>query len=156
MTSSNLRFLYRDAGGTIGPGQWARASAAPIGAALAMTAVALAIAPGPRDLSTQPFFSWSIFASHAYFIVYSFALIVLAVAQYFVSAKRFRDLGMSPGWAGLAPFSLFLLGAVLWFQPRSEGLMPAWCVYPFIIVAAGVVVWSIFELGFVKGIRDAL
>ena len=74
--------------------------------ALAMTALAWAIAPDrPRDLGSQPFFSLSIFAVHAYFIVYGFALIFCAVAQYFVSAKRFVDRGKSPAWAGLAPFA---------------------------------------------------
>ena len=61
---------------------------------------------------------------HVYFIVYSFALIFCAVAEYFVSAKRFADRGKPPALAGLAPFSLLLAGAAHWFQPRSEGAMP--------------------------------
>ncbi len=148
MTRPTFRFLYREAEGAIGPGLWARASAWPVGIALALTALAWAMAPGPRDLKTQPFISVSIVAVHAYLLAYGFALIVLAVAQYFVSAKRFNDLGMSPGWAGLAPFSLLLAGAATWYQPRSEGLMPAWAVYPFYAFAVGVVVWNIALLGF--------
>src|SRR3954453_16215498 len=149
--AASFRFLYRQAEGEIGPGQWAHASAAPVGIALALTAIAWAISPGPRDLVTQPFVSPSIVAVHAYLLVYGFALIFLSVAQYFVSAKRFRDLGKSPGWAGLAPFALLLAGAAAWFQPRSEGFMPAWAVYPFYLLAAGVVVWNVAELGFVRG-----
>ena len=121
----------------------------PVGLALAMTALAYAISPGPRDLSTQPFFSLSIVVVHAYLMVYGFALIFLAVMQYFVSAKRFRDLGRAPGWAGLAPFALLLAGAAAWFQPRSEGAMPAWAVWPFYAFAIAVVVWNVVELGFV-------
>ena len=116
---SDFRFLYRESDGGIGPGLWARASALPVGVALAMTFIAWRVAPGvPRDLGSQPFFSLSIFAVHVYFIVYGFALIFLAVAQYFVSAKRYVDLGKSPSWAGLAPFSLLLAAAANWFQPR--------------------------------------
>jgi uncharacterized membrane protein YhaH (DUF805 family) len=148
---ASFRFLYREAEGAIGPRLWARASLWPVGIAIVMTGLAWAIAPGPRDLGSQPFFSLSIFAVHAYFIVYGFALFVLAVAQYFVSAKRFADLGKSPAWAGLAPFCLLLAGAAAWFQPRSEGAMPEWAVWPFYALALAVVIWNIAELGFAPG-----
>ena len=151
MRAPTFRFLYRESEGVIGPGLWARASAWPVGIALAMTAVAWALAPGPRDLGSQPFFSLSILAVHAYFIVYGFALFVLAVAEYFVSAKRFNDLGKSPAWAGLEPFGLLLAGAAAWYQPRSEGAMPAAALYPFLALAVGIVVWNVAELGFAHG-----
>jgi uncharacterized membrane protein YhaH (DUF805 family) len=73
------------------------------------------------------------------------------VAQYFVSAKRFNDLGKSQAWAGLAPFCLLLAGAAAWYQPRSEGAMPAVAVYPFLALAVGIVVWNVAELGFARG-----
>ncbi len=152
MTPS-FRFLYREAEGTIGPGLWARASALPVGLALAMTWLAWAIAPGPRDLATQPFFSVSIVAIHAYLMLYGFALIVLAVMQYFVSAKRFNDLGQSPTLAGLAPLALLVAGAAAWFQPRSEGAMPAWGAWPFYALAAAVIVWNVVALGFARRSR---
>ena len=147
---ASFRTLYRDADGTLGPAEWVRASALPIGVALAMTALAYAISPGPRDLATQPFFSVSIVAVHAYLMVYGFALIFLAVMQYFVSAKRFRDLGRAPGLAGLLPLALLLAGAAAWFQPRSEGAMPEWAVWPFYALALAVVVGNVAVLGFVK------
>jgi uncharacterized membrane protein YhaH (DUF805 family) len=147
----DFRFLYREDQGTIGPATWVRASALPIGLALVLTLIAWLVAPRePRNLAVQPFFSLSIVAVHVYFIAYSFALILLAVMQYFLSAKRFRDLGRAPALAGLAPFALLLTGAAIWFQPRSEGLMPAWAVWPFVAFAAAVVLWSVAELGFGK------
>jgi hypothetical protein len=150
----DFRFLYRDIKGSIGPGLWARASALPVGAALLMTLVAWRIAPsGPRDLGSQPFFSPSIVAVHAYLMIYGFALIFLAVAQYFVSAKRYIDLGKSPSWAGLAPFVLLVTAAANWYQPRSEETMPGWAVYPFDAIAIAVVVWNVVELGFMKRTR---
>jgi hypothetical protein len=154
MAAPTFRFLYREAEGAIGPGLWARASAGPVGVALAMTLIAWWIAPGPRDLGSQPFFSLSIFAVHAYLMAYGFALILLAVAQYFVSAKRFNDLGKSPAWAGLAPLCLLIAGAAAWYQPRSEGGMPEWAVYPFYALAAAVVAWNVAELGFAKRRRS--
>jgi hypothetical protein len=150
---ASFRFLYREAEGSIGPGLWARASLAPVGVALALTWLAWGVSPGPRDLGAQPFISLSIVAVHAYLLVYGFALIFLAVAQYFVSAKRFNDLGKTPALAGLAPFALLVAGAAAWYQPRSEGSMPGWAVWPFYAAAAGVIVWNIAELGFVRSHR---
>jgi uncharacterized membrane protein YhaH (DUF805 family) len=147
----NFHFLYRESEGAIGPGLWARASALPVGVAVIMTLIAWGVAPRvPRDLASQPFFSFTIFAVHTYLMIYSFALIFLSVAQYFVSAKRFADLGRSPAWAGLAPLCLLVAGAANWFQPRSEGAMPVWAVYPFDALALAVVIWNIVELGFIE------
>jgi len=148
---ASFRFLYRESDGVIGPAEWVRASALPIGAAVVMTALAYALAPGPRDLGSQPFFSLGLVATHAYFIIYGFALILLAIMQYFVSAKRFRDLGRPPGLAGALPFSLLVAGAAAWLQPRSEGVLPAWSVWPFVALAFAVAIWNVVELGFVKG-----
>jgi hypothetical protein len=147
----DFHFLYRESEGVIGPGVWARASALPVGVAVTMTLIAWSVAPRvPRDLGSQPFFSFTIFAVHAYLMVYSFALMFRSVAQYFVSAKRFADLGKSPAWAGLAPLCLLVAGAAHWFQPRSEEAMPVWAVYPFDAVALAVVIWNIVELGFIQ------
>jgi hypothetical protein len=146
---ADFRFLYRQGEGTIGRAEWARASAAPVGVALALTAVALVIAPDrPRDLASQDFADFAIVATHAYFLAYGFALIFCAIAEYFVSAKRFADRGKPAALAGLAPFSLLLAGAANWYQPRSEGTMPEALTWLFDAAAAGVVVWNVIELGF--------
>ena len=85
----------------------------------------MAVAPNaPRDLAREAFIDPLTVARHAYLIVYAFALILCAVAEYFVSAKRFADRGKPPALAGLAPFSLLVAGAANWYQPRSEGTMP--------------------------------
>jgi uncharacterized membrane protein YhaH (DUF805 family) len=145
----DFRFLYRQSEGVIGPAAWARASAPPVGLALALTLVAWAIAPDrPRDLASQDFADVAIVATHVYFLAYAFALILCAVAEYFVSAKRFADRGKPAALAGLAPFALLLAAAANWYQPRSEGSMPAALTWLFDAVAVGVVVWNVVELGF--------
>jgi hypothetical protein len=144
-----FRFLYRQAEGVIDRGAWARASLPPVAIALAMTAIWLVIAPsGPRDLAREAFIDAFVVATHVYFLVYSFALILCAVAEYFVSAKRFADRGKSPALAGLAPFSLLLAGAAHWYQPRSEGAMPLGIAYVFDAIAIAIVAWNVIELGF--------
>ncbi len=108
----------------------------PAGIALVLTAIAVAIAPNaPRDLAREAFIDPLTVARHAYLIVYAFALILCAVAEYFVSAKRFADRGRPPALAGLAPFSLLIAGAAYWYQPRSEGTMPEGLVYVFAALA---------------------
>lgn len=146
--AERFRFLYREAEGVIDRGAWARASATPVGVALVMTLIWLVIAPdAPRDLNREAFIDIRVVATHLYFLVYAFALIFCAVAEYFVSAKRFADRAKPPALAGLLPFSLLLAGAANWYQPRSEGTMPEWLTYVFDAVAIAIVVWNVAELG---------
>ena len=145
----SFRFLYRQSEGVVDRATWARASAAPIGAVFVMTAIWLVIAPdAPRDLTREPLIELSVVAKHLYFILYSFALIFCAVAEYFVSAKRFADRGRPPALAGLLPFSLLLAGAANWYQPRSEGAMPSALTYLFDAITIAIVLWNVAELGF--------
>ena len=149
LDAARFRFLYRESEGAIGGREWALASVGPVGIALVLTLVAFAVAPdAPRDLAHEPLFDPLVVARHAYLIVYSFALILCAVAEYFVSAKRFADRGEPPALAGLAPFSLLLAGAAYWYQPRSEGTMPEGLVYAFAALAAAIIAWNVIELGF--------
>ena len=151
---ADFRFLYRQGEGVIGRASWARASVPPVAIALALTALAIFIAPDkPRDLGNQDFADVGIVATHVYFLAYAFALILCAVAEYFVCAKRFADRGRPQGLAGLAPFALFLAGAANWYQPRSEGTMPGWLTWAFDAAALGVLAWTIAELGFGVGRR---
>ena len=147
--AARFRFLYRETEGFIGGREWALASAAPVGVALVLTVIALAVAPdAPRDLAHEAFIDPLTVARHAYLIVYAFALILCAVAEYFVSAKRFADRGRPPALAGLAPFSLLIAGAADWYQPRSEGTMPEGFIYVFAALAVAIVAWNGIELGF--------
>jgi len=146
--AARFRFLYRESEGTIDAGEWARASVGPVGIALVLTLIAFAVAPNaPRDLAREAFIDPLVVARHAYLIVYAFALILCAVAEYFVSAKRFADRSKPPALAGLAPFSLLIAGAAYWYQPRSEGTMPESLVYGFAALAVAIIAWNVIELG---------
>jgi tellurite resistance protein TehA-like permease len=147
--AERFRFLYREAEGFVDRDVWRRASLPPVGIALGMTIVWLAIAPsGPRDLTHEAFIDLRVVATHLYALVYSFALVFCAVAEYFLSAKRFADRGKPAALAGLAPLSLLLAGAANWFQPRSEGTMPESLVYLFDGIAILILAWNVIELGF--------
>jgi hypothetical protein len=149
LDAARFRFLYRESEGTIGPREWVLASLGPVGIALILTLIAFAVAPNaPRDLAHEAFFDPLVAARHAYLIVYAFALILCAVAEYFVSAKRFADRGKPPALAGLAPFALLIAGAAYWYQPRSEGTMPESLVTVFAALAVAIIAWNVIELGF--------
>ena len=152
--AARFRFLYREGEGFVGGREWALASVGPVGLALVLTVIAFVVAPNAaRDLAREAFIDPLTVARHAYLIVYSFALILCAVAEYFVSAKRFADRGKPPALAGLAPFALLIAGAAYWYQPRSEGTMPEGLVYVFAALAVAIIAWNVIELGFGAGRR---
>ncbi len=149
---ARLNFLYRQSEGAIGRREWALASLPPTFILIALTLIWLVIMPRePRDLSRgESLFDLGVAARYLYLIVYAFIVLLCAVAQYFVSAKRFADLGKPPALAGIAPFAVFLAAAANWYEPRSEGWAPHWTTLALDAVAAGAVAWTIAELGFAK------
>jgi hypothetical protein len=150
-TKARLDFLYRRSEGAIGRRDWALASLAPTFVLLFLTLIWLAIRPREtRDLS-QGLLDLSVAAQYLYLIVYAFVILLCAVVQYFVSAKRFADLGKPTALAGAAPFAIFFAAAATWYEPQSEGWAPHWLTLAIDVVALGVVIWTIAELGFVKG-----
>ena len=150
-TKERLNFLYRRADGAIGRGEWALASLGPTIVLVALTLIWFAIMPRQeRDLS-RGLIDLGVAARYLYLIVYAFVVLVCAVAQYFVSAKRFVDLDKPPALAGVAPFALFLAAAANWYEPRSEGLAPHWVILALDAIAIAAVIWNIVELGFVNG-----
>ena len=152
MDSARFRFLYRQGEGEISAREWLSASALPLVIALILSLIWLAVMPREgRDLAREGLIDWSIAAVYLYLLAFVFVLFICAVAEYFVSAKRFADRGKPQAFAGFAPFCLLLAGAAHWYQPRSEGGMPAWGVWVFDVVAAAVVIWNVVELGFVRG-----
>jgi uncharacterized membrane protein YhaH (DUF805 family) len=155
MDSDRFRFLYRQGEGAIDRRQFWMASWPPLAIAFELTLIWLAIMPRQaRDLSHENLVDWRVAATFAYLMVYVFALFLCAIAEYFVSAKRFADRGRMQALAGLAPFALFVAGAAHWYQPRSEGTMPDWLAWIFDAVALGILIWTVAELGFGAGKRQ--
>ena len=150
-TTARLDFLYRRSEGTIGRRDWALASLPPTIVFIVLTLIWLAIMPREtRDLS-KGLIDLGVAARYLYLIVYAFVVLLCAVAQYFVSAKRFADLGKPAALAGVAPFIVFFVAAANWYEPKSEGWAPHWLTLILDVVAIAAVAWNIVELGFVKG-----
>jgi uncharacterized membrane protein YhaH (DUF805 family) len=147
-TKARLDFLYRRSEGTIGRREWALASLPPTLILIVLTSVWIAIMPREAREPTQGLVDLGVAARYIYLVVYAFVVLLCAVAQYFVSAKRFADLGRPQALAGAAPFAIFFAAAANWYEPRSEGLAPHWLTLTFDATAIAIVLWSIAELGF--------
>ena len=147
--SSGFRFLYRELDGRLDASGWWRGTLPLAVIVVVLTVVWLVIAPsGARDPTREAFYDPRAIAVNAFFIIYAFALIFCAVAHYFVGAKRFSDLGLPQGLAGLMPFAILVAGAGHWYAPRSEGTMPIWAAWIIDAFALGIVGWTIAVCGF--------
>ena len=154
--ASDFAFLYRQGEGVLDARQWARAAWPPAAIAVAVVGVWVFLSPGtPEPLSDQQLAGPSAVVALAYFIAYMllavlsiFFVLLLAVAEYFVCAKRFRTRGLPTSLAGLAPFSILFAWAAHWYVStvgdRAISALPP----IFSIVALLICGWTIFELGF--------
>jgi len=149
-------FLFRREDGRIDKGVWWYGSLRLGGLFAVLTAVGIFLLPYTKhDLSTTPLFTWPIFISYLYLILYLFAIILIGISHYNLSAKRWRDRGKPSAFAGLVPFFAMLAGAVHWLHPQMPDAVPLWMA---ILADAGflaLLVWMIVELGFLPS-KDAL
>ncbi len=147
-------FLFRTDKGRIDRATWWRGSLPIAAIALIGTGAWLELRPYARhDLTEQPFIAPMTILAYSYLLVYAFALILLAICEYNLSAKRFRDRGRPGALAGLLPLSLLLGSAVLWFIPRSFGSVPEWIGPIIFAIMALALAWNVVELGVVTGRR---
>lgn len=73
--------------------------------------------------------------------------IFVAVAFYFVSAKRFQDIAKPGLLALILPLALFITAAIHWMAPQL-GAFPGWITGGFDLALLAVAAWTIWELGF--------
>ena len=144
-------FLFRTDKGRIDRATWWRGSLPLALLALAGTAGWLLLRPySHHDLAETAFIAPMTIAAYAYLLVFTFVLILIAVCEYNLSAKRFRDRGRPGALAGLLPLSLLFGGAVIWFIPNSFGSLPEWVGSVVIALLVLITLWNIFELGVLK------
>ncbi len=103
-----------------------------------------------HDLATTQFLAPLTIVAYVYLLIYAFAVILLAVCEYNLSAKRFRDRGRPAALAGILPASLLLGSAVIWFIPLSFGSIPDWVGPVVLSLLVAVALWNVVELGVLK------
>ncbi|TAL82181.1 MAG: hypothetical protein EPN75_02685 [Beijerinckiaceae bacterium] len=145
---SHWSFLFRTDEGRIDAGTWWRNAGLLTGIFVVLTLAWVLVAPfAEHDLAKQPLFTVSVFAANLYRIVYGFAVIILLICYYNLSAKRWRDIGRPPALAGLLPFVACLAGALHWVAPRSAGAVPhSWTIVADCVLFL-VFVWNVVDLG---------
>ena len=148
----NWRFLFREEAGIIGTRAWWRGALALAAPMVAMTAIWFALLPfANRDLDERAFIDPMTIVVYVYLLVYAAAILLAAVCFYFLSAKRWRDLGRPPALAGLPLFLAFATGGLHWLQPRVAELTPRALVVAADVVLVAVIAWCVWELGFRPG-----
>lgn len=147
-TRDGLNFLYRTDQGTLSRAAWWSGLAPLASLLLVMTAIWRLVAPwGQRGLDERAFLDPLTAISYIYLLVYTFAIILIAVCYTNLSAKRFRARGRIGGLAGLLPLAALLSGAAHWLYPRVADAMPYWPIAAIDIAAIAVLVWHIVDLG---------
>lgn len=151
---STFFFLFRSDAGRIDRDTWWRGTVPLVSIAVLMTLGWLALRPYAfHDLGLTPFLDPATLVAYLYLVIYAFALILIAICEYNLSAKRFRDRGRPASLAALLPATLFLVGAVIWFIPHSFGEVPGWAEPLALVVALAVGAWNVVELGLDRGAR---
>lgn len=103
-----------------------------------------------HDLATQAFIEPMTLVAYLYLVLFAFAVILLAICEYNLSAKRFRDRRRPAALASVLPLSLLFGGAALWYVPNSSGDLPDWTVPLVLAAIALVAVWNVVELGVLR------
>ena len=134
----NFHFLFREDKGKIGRALWWRAT-------LGLCAIWLIL------LSAYLFLGRGDITKVGLTAFMTIATIMLGVCYYFVSAKRFQDLGQNASLALSLPLALLLDSAMHWMQPRLGATFPSALTYAFDAVTLLITGWTIWTLGFQKG-----
>ena len=92
-------------------------------------------------------FTIGILFANLYRLLYGFALIMILISYYNLSAKRWRDVGRPSALAGLLPLLACIAGALHWLEPRVAPEMPHLIPVVADIALAAVFIWNVVELG---------
>jgi uncharacterized membrane protein YhaH (DUF805 family) len=144
------RFGFRTDQGRIDAKTWRQGTLLLAVPLIILSVIWFLLAPFARaDLESSRFLGWETFAAYLYLLFYGFAILLIAISHYNLSAKRWRDRGWRyPGaLAGLLPLAALLSGAAHLVQPRVAEVMPYWYVIILDAGLAAVIAWNAAELG---------
>lgn len=146
---SGFHFLFRNDRGRINRVTWWRGTLSLVLIGLIATAGWLVVRPYTRDAIRQP--PALAVLGYVYLMAFSFAVLVLLVCEYNLSAKRFAARGMPRFLAGALPLTLLFASAMDYYVPRSDGTLPIWTMWPVMLIVLAILVWNVVELGIRAG-----
>ncbi len=151
MDAGGFSFLFRTDKGRVDRATWWRGTV-PIAVLAAVGAAGWTLlSPYARhDLATQAFIAPMTLVAYLYLVLFAFAVILLAICEYNLSAKRFRDRSRPAALAGILPLSLLFGGAAIWYVPNSSGDLPDWTAPLVLAAIALVAAWNVVELGILR------
>ena len=145
-------FLFRSDEGRIDRATWRRGTIVLAGPLALFTLGWIALIPwAHRSLDERTLIDLPSLIAYVYLLLYTFAVLLIAVCFYNLSAKRWRDRGRPPALAGGIPLVLLLAGAAHWLVPRSAGVLPIWIALALDGLAILMVIWTVVELGCLAG-----
>ena len=150
-------FLFRRDEGVVSRSIWWRGTLALLAPLLALTWVWLLIGGGAHtgfDANQAVIARTGL--TYLYLLVFAAGILLTAICQYNLSAKRFRARGRLPGLAGVLPLAALLTGAVHWLAPRMDGALPGWAVAGVDGMMLAVAVWNVVDLGVGKESRTGI
>ncbi|UDL94508.1 hypothetical protein LGH83_18730 [Lichenihabitans sp. PAMC28606] len=141
-------FLFRTDKGLIGRSTWWRGTVPLTTLAVVGTMIWVILRPyAHHDLAQEQFLAPMTILAYAYLILFAFAVLLIAICEYNLSAKRFRARGRPASLAGLLPLSLLVGSAAIWFIPRSFDSLPDWSAPVIVALMTAVALWNAIELG---------
>ena len=150
LNAEKFRFLFRNDQGSIGRSTWWGAMAALAIAWILIALVATGLTMlGDSLAAGQGTGALTLLTQGVYFsAIFNVLIILVYVCYYFVSAKRFNDLGKSPKLALILPAAVY----VQTFSPiLTDQVLPIYGRWIVFVLFLAVAAWQVWELGFRKG-----
>jgi uncharacterized membrane protein YhaH (DUF805 family) len=148
MQRSQVFFLFRSDAGRIDAPIWWNGTLMLAGIFAAFAIVWVFVEPyADHNLDTTPLMTAGIIAANLYRLLFGFAILLIVISHYNLSAKRWRDIGRPAAFAGLLPLAACICAALHWLEPRVDQAMPRAVTIAADIVLAAIFVWNIVELG---------
>ena len=142
-------FLFREDFGVVDAATWRFHTAWLALLTLALTLLLIPLRPYTfHDLATTPFLAPLTILAYGYVVVYSFAILAIAISFVMLSIKRLRDRGRPTGFAGMVPFLAFLAASVHFLRPQVPDTISIWYAIALDVLLAVAVVVTVVELGF--------
>ena len=143
------RFLFRTETGTIDAATWRFHTGWLAALVAALTAIWIVLRPYTyHDLATSTLIVPMTIVAFTYLIVYSFALLLIAICYTMLSMKRLRALGQPTGLAGLIPLLALCSGSLHFLRDQTPDVITIWYVVALDVVLASVVAATLYDLGF--------
>ena len=154
MPQRNFSTLFRSDEGEIDAPIWWRGILILGGVFAVLTLGWLLIEPfADRALATTITSTIIVLTANLYRIAYGVICLLLLICFYNLSAKRWRDLGRPPAFAGILPIVGAIVAALHWLEPRTGGDTPHMLVIAADLLLIAVLIWNVTELGGVARFR---